>query len=95
MQIDRATQVNVYTLQFASTVDESFGEEALRVQSDTLGVDCWWVYDISLLGYDLERSRQCGTVAGFELELSIPNEEPATSSEWVVVGRDIDILGED
>jgi hypothetical protein len=34
----------------------------------------------------------CGNVAGFELELSIPNEDPATHSQWVVSARNTSFL---
>ncbi|ACY13104.1 hypothetical protein [Haliangium ochraceum] len=93
-RIDRAYSTD-YEWEFASTVDDSFEEYAMRILTDSLGSGCAWLYDLTLLGYNLQRSRQCYTVAGFELELSIPNEDPATFSEWVVVGRDIDVLGEE
>jgi len=95
--VERIDRVYVadYEWQFASTVDDSFEAYAMRILTDSLASRCSWLYDLTLFGYDLERSRQCYTVAGFELELSIPNEDLATFSEWVVVGRDIDILGED
>lgn len=29
---------------------------------------------------------------GLELELEIPNQDPTTSSMWLVEGRDVDLL---
>jgi hypothetical protein len=75
-----------------STQDESFDEEAKLINSDLLPEACAWVYFLSLLGNELERSRICFLPGGFELDLSIPNEDPATQSLWLVEGRDLDLL---
>jgi hypothetical protein len=75
-----------------STQDESFDEEAKLISSDLLPEACAWVYFLSLLGNELERSRICFLPGGFELDLSIPNEDPATQSLWLVEGRDLDLL---
>jgi hypothetical protein len=90
-QIDRATEEG-FDYQFTSTQDESFSEDALRVTADTIGINCDWLYSLSLFGHDLERSRLCFNPGGFELELSIPNEDPATHSQWVVAAQDMDLL---
>lgn len=90
-QIDRATEKG-FDYRFTSTQDGSFHENALRVTTDSIGSDCYWLYDLSLFGHDLERSRLCFNPGGFELELSIPNEDPATHSKWVVAAQDMDIL---
>lgn len=90
-QIDRAIEKGV-DYRFTSTQDESFSENAQRVATDSIGADCYWLYDLSLFGHDLERSRLCFNPGGFELELSIPNEDPATQSRWVVAAQDVDIL---
>lgn len=81
-----------YDFHFTSTQDESFSEDALMIVSDSLGFDCDWLYYLSLFGHDLERSRFCFNPGGFELELSIPNEDPATHSKWVVAAQDMDLL---
>lgn len=90
-KIDRATEKGA-DYQFTSTQDESFSEDALRVATDSIGSDCYWLYYLSLFGHDLERSRLCFNPGGFELELSIPNDDPATHSQWVVAAQDMDLL---
>jgi hypothetical protein len=72
---------------FRSTQDESFKEECWLITGSELPADCIWLYYVTLFGQDLERSRYCYTPAGFELQLSIPNEDPATYSMWLVDGR--------
>lgn len=78
--------------QFTSTQDESFGEEALEVISDELPRRCSWVYSLSLLGHELERQVICFVPGGFEMEISIPNEDPTTFSEWLLEGRKLHLL---
>jgi hypothetical protein len=72
---------------FRSTQDESFEEQGRLIAGSELPADCIWMYFVSLFGHDLERSRYCFTPAGFELQLSIPNEDPTTHSMWLVDGR--------
>lgn len=87
-RIDRLlTEPRVYL--FTSTQDESFSEGAQQIFSDLLPPRCSWMYDLSLVGHELEPSRLCYVPGGFELELSIPNEDPATQSQWLVEGRDL------
>jgi hypothetical protein len=90
-QIDRATYSGT-EFHFTSTQDTSYSEEALRIFSSTLPYRCSWLYELSFFGHDLERSLFCFTAGGFELDLSIPNEDPATHSQWLVVGRDVRFL---
>ena len=90
-RIDRATQRD-YEFFFTSTQDPTFREEAAWLISDSLPQMCSWLYYLTFFGHDLERSLLCGNVAGFELELSIPNEDPATHSQWVVAARDTRFL---
>jgi hypothetical protein len=85
-RIDRMECIG-FTCYFRSTQDESFEEEAQIIGSSGLPTGCSWLYFISLLGHDLERSRRCSTPAGIELLLSIPNEDPTTHSMWLVDGR--------
>jgi hypothetical protein len=72
---------------FTSTQDESFAEDARLIAGDSLPSGCSWLYYLSFLGHELERSRFCITPAGFELEVSIPNQDPTTHSLWLVEGR--------
>lgn len=77
---------------FTSTQDESFSEHAQQIASDSLPPRCYWLYYLSFLGHDLEPSRFCFFAGGFELEVAIPNEDPATQSLWLVEGLDVDLL---
>lgn len=90
-RIDRAT-VDFWDVRFLSTQDESFLEDAKSVRSDTLAVRCSWLHFLSLFGHELEPSKFCFTPGGFEVHLSIPDEDPATSSKWVVSARDVRLL---
>ena len=89
--IDRVTE-NDRSFHFTSTQDSSLDEEGTQLIVDSLPLDCSWIYYLSFFGHDLERSRLCYNVGGFELELAIPNEDPATHSQWVVSGRDLSLL---
>ena len=77
---------------FMSTQDESFSESAQQITSDSLPRHCYWLYYLSFLGHELEPSRICFFAGGFELELSIPNDDPSTQSLWLVEGLDVDLL---
>lgn len=90
-RIDRATG-SYYEFFFTSTQDASFHEEAARLLSDLLPAGCSWLYYLSFFGHDLERSVLCTNPGGFELDLSIPNEDATTYSQWVVSGRDVRFL---
>lgn len=92
MRIDRMTLTDFFYLDFTSTQDPTFGTKAQIIESDTLGSDCSWLYYLSLFGHDLERQKLCKAPGGFEIELSIPNADPATFSKWVVSARDVDLL---
>lgn len=89
--IDRANIVNKLPLiDFVSTRDQYFIEDATMVPSDSLPAECFWIYDFSLFATEADPSRLCRTPAGFELELSIPNRDPTTRSKWFVEGREVD-----
>ena len=77
---------------FVSTQDESFAADAKRIYSSLLPGNCSWLYFLSLFGHELERSRFCRVPGGFDLELSIPNEDPTTYSMWRVEGRVVNLL---
>lgn len=89
-QIDRM-ELARRNFHFMSTQDESFSEHAQQITSDSLPRHCYWLYDLSFLGHDLGQSQLCFFAGGFELELSIPNEDPATESRWLVEGLDVDL----
>lgn len=91
-RIDRVTVDGYYDFYFTSTQDPSFGEDALRINSDALGLGCFWLYFLSLFGHELEREQVCLTPGGFEVEVSIPNADPATHSRWLLTARDLSLL---
>ena len=90
-RIDRAVEVDLIVT-FTSTQDPSFEEEGTQLSVEPLPEECAWLHYLSFLGRDLEPSLYCHDVSGFELRLSIPNEDPATQSRWVVAGRDVRFL---
>jgi hypothetical protein len=75
---------------FLSSRDDVFRAAGQRVPSDDLPADCAWMYGLGLFAHELEPSRFCRTSGGFELELSIPDRDPTTHSEWLVEGRQIE-----
>jgi hypothetical protein len=89
-RIDRMERVR-RDCYFTSTQDESFSADGKQVISDFLPPRCVWLYYLSLFDHELERSRFCFVPGGFELELAIPNQDPATSSMWLVEGRDLSL----
>lgn len=72
---------------FRSTRDESYFEAAQKFGSESLPAGCSWLYSLTLFGHELESSKFCETSTGFELELSIPNRNPAFHSQWLVEAR--------
>jgi hypothetical protein len=90
-RIDRVTLTDFY-LHFTSTRDATFGADAQIIRSDSLGSDCSWLYFLSLFGHDLEPQKLCKAPGGVEIQLSIPDPDPATSSKWVVYARRVDLL---
>jgi hypothetical protein len=93
-EVTRIDHVNVtdFDLHFTSTQDASLSQEAKWIATGELPTDCSWLYFLSLFGHELERSQICSTPGGFEILLSIPDPDPATSSEWLVKGRDLALL---
>jgi hypothetical protein len=91
-RIDRATITDYTYLDLASTQDPSFDEQGELLNLDSLPFACSWAYYLSFFGHDLERSMLCYNPGGFELRISIPDPDPATSSNWVVSGRNVSLL---
>jgi hypothetical protein len=75
-----------------STQDASIGVDGIFGLATGLPGWCSWLYNLTFFGHDLERSQFCQVPGGMELELSIPNEDPTTSSMWLVEGRDLDVF---
>lgn len=87
--INRLSTFEDDALAFESTRYEPFFESAQRVASDSLPDGCYFLHGLSLFGHELEPSKLCKTSGGFELELSIPNRNPTTHSEWLVEAREL------
>lgn len=89
--IDRAVIINGDdAVEFVSSRDGLFWDYAQMVTSDDLPEGCFWLHDVSFFALDLEPGRFCRTSGKLELELSIPDRDPATVSEWRVDGREIE-----
>jgi hypothetical protein len=91
-RIDRMVTRGGTDAQFTSTLDSTFAADATVVFSNVLPYDCGWLYFLSLFGHELERSSICIGAASFQLELSIPNQDPATYSMWLVRGLHADLF---
>lgn len=91
MLFDRLNR-NGDSLVFLNAGDSSIDEVAQRVDSDSLPFGCWLLYGFSLFGRDMEPARSCDTVDGFDIELSIPNRNPSTYSQWLVEARVLGII---
>jgi hypothetical protein len=74
---------------FLSTRTTEFVWGGQRVASDALPAGCALMYGSYFFGHELEPSQICDTEEGMELELSIPNAIPTTSSDWLVEARDL------
>jgi hypothetical protein len=77
---------------FLGTRDESIYERAQRFGSESLPAGCWWLYGFSAFGRELEPAKACDVSGGFDLELSIPNRNPSTYSQWLVEARELGLI---
>lgn len=84
--IDRLN-VTVDFFVFESSQSWRFNQPAQRIASDSLPPGCALLRALSLFGHELEPSKICEVADGFDLELSIPNADLATSSVWLVQAR--------
>ncbi len=88
--VDRVEIINGWDrIRFWSSRDNGVLDNAELVDSDALPSGCSWLYGLSLFTHELEPSRFCRTSNGLDLELSIPNRDPTTNSQWLVQGRQI------
>jgi hypothetical protein len=81
-----------FSYHFTSTEEPSFAADAELIPSDSLPVGCYLLFALSLFGHELEPSRICHSAAIFELQLAIPNQDPTTSSMWLVEARDVEVF---
>jgi hypothetical protein len=77
---------------FESTQNLSYFEDAQLFDSESLPAGCRWLYGFVVFGHELEPSKVCSTSGGFDLELSIPNRDLATSSQWRVEARELGLI---
>lgn len=91
-RIDRMTTRDRTEAQFTSTLNPDFAADATVVYSNVRPEECGWLYFLSLFGHELERGSICVGPASFQLELSIPNEDPTTYSMWLVEGLYVNLL---
>jgi hypothetical protein len=91
-RIDRATITNYSHVRFTSTYYETYEMEAEIASGPSLPPGCSWMYFLTFFGHELERSKNCEVPGGFELEIAIPNEDPGTSSMWLIEGLDVGLL---
>jgi hypothetical protein len=89
--IDRLN-FSVNLLFFLSTQDDEYGESAQRLGSDSLPAGCWLLYGVLMFGNALEPSKMCSAPGGYDLELSIPNRDVTTRSQWLVKARELGII---
>lgn len=90
-RIDRVVE-DQYSYHFTSTQEPSISADAELIPSDSLPPGCDWLYYLSLFGHELGPSRICYSAATFELQLAIPNQDPTTSSMWLVEARDVKVF---
>ncbi|ACY15192.1 hypothetical protein [Haliangium ochraceum] len=89
--LNQFNRAETYGTDFAmsSTSASDLATSATIVVSATLGRDCRLVLDLVLFGHELDESILCFTPNGFELTVTIPDEDPETSSTWVVMAREL------
>jgi hypothetical protein len=73
--------------EFWSTQTRSIWKWARLAASDSLPTDCYLLSGFVLFEDELEPSLLCHTSEGFEVELSVPNRDSPTHSQWRVEGR--------
>lgn len=83
MALDRLS-TSLDSFWFESSSLPPYTEHAQRVASDAVPAGCYLLYGFTLFGHELEPSTMCSTPDGYDLEFSIPNRNPATSSRWQV-----------
>jgi hypothetical protein len=89
--IDRAQIIDgSVRVTFKSTRDGVFLSFGQLVPSDALPAECFWLHGFFIFAIEIEPSRFCRTSGRIEMNLSIPNQDPATDSKWLVEGRDTD-----
>lgn len=81
--------INGETFFFASSQNEAFLARAQRFGSESLPAGCFWLYSLALFGDEAAPAKVCGTADGFDMEIAIPNRNPATHSQWLAEAREL------
>ncbi|ACY14663.1 hypothetical protein Hoch_2118 [Haliangium ochraceum DSM 14365] len=76
-------------LELTSTVDEALFTDGIVGRSGTVPSQCRLVFGLNLFGHELEPSMLCFLPSGFELTVSIPDENAETSSTWLLMAREL------
>ncbi|ACY17387.1 hypothetical protein [Haliangium ochraceum] len=83
-----SAQIRNGELELSSTVDDALFTDGLVATSGMLNADCRLVFGLVMFGHPLDEPMLCFTANGFELTVSIPNEDGETSSTWVIMARE-------
>lgn len=77
------------TFIFASTRNQRYLVTAQRLGSDSVPPGCFLLYGLSLFGDEAEPAKVCHVSGGFDMEISIPDRNPATHSPWLAKAREL------
>ena len=77
------------TFFFATSRDELYFVTAQRFGSESLPEGCFWLYSLSLFGEESEPAKVCHVSGGFDMEIAIPDRNPATQSLWLARAREL------
>lgn len=74
---------------FTSSRDQYYFETAQRFGSDSLPAGCFWLYSLSLVTHEADPAKVCPVSGGFDMEIEIPDRNPATQSLWHAEAREL------
>jgi hypothetical protein len=77
------------TFVFTSSRNEIYSVSAQRFGSESLPDGCFWLYSLSLFGDESEPAKGCHVSGGFDMEIAIPDRNPATNSLWLARAREL------
>lgn len=89
VDFDRAS-IGYTRIHIGSTSDDSLLTVASRIPSDDVPEGCDLLVGLTLFGHALESLTICrvtGRSGGYSVELSIPDPNPASASEWRIEMR--------
>ncbi|ACY15194.1 hypothetical protein [Haliangium ochraceum] len=69
--------------------EELFVEGQLALSNQVPEPRCYLVVGLELFGHEIGVPRFCHTPNGFELMVTIPDEDPETSTSWVLMAREL------